>query len=144
VNFVGVHDFWTELATADVAIVSPGVPHLSASALGIPAVCVANTAQENANFLTVLQHGYQGVEYLGQLTSLSDEEVADAALAMCEDLSKKYALSAMGLLQRRKTGVRRIAEWVVRDLIGTTAKQSPLFSFPVWPNAGAIPNPGGF
>jgi hypothetical protein len=137
-------DFWRELATADVAMCSPGVPAITASALGIPAIVVANTPAEHTNMLTVLVHGFQGLEYLGNLATLTDEEVADAARTLVEDVSRKHALASTALLQRRKTGVRRIAEWIVRDLVGSTAKQSPLFSFPVWPNIGPIPNPGGF
>ncbi len=138
------YDFWEGLRSADIAVCSPGIPHLTAAALGIPSVVVANTALEDTNFTQVLQHGFQGCKYIGPLASLSDEAVADEAISLVDDLTRKHAFSAIGLLGHRKTGVRRISEWIVRDLVGSIQKQSPLFSFPVWPNVGPIPNPGGF
>ncbi len=143
-SFLGPYNFWNELATADVAVCSPGIPHLTSSALGLSTIIVANSTQEDANFQVLMTHGYTGGDYLGSLLSLTDRQVGDAARALVNNSTRKQALSAQGLIARRKTGVRRIAEWIVRDLIGSTAKQSPLFSFPVWPNRGPIPNPGGF
>ncbi len=141
-------DFWTELMTADVAVCSPGVPHLTATCLGVPTIVVANVAEEDLNMLEVQRHGLQGWEYIGPLSSLSDAQVRTQARDLMRDLdadtAKRYAMSALGLATQRKVGTRRISEWIARSLIGTRELAEPLFSFPVWPNRRAIPNPGGF
>jgi hypothetical protein len=147
-------DFWSGLMSADTAVCSPGIPALTATALGIPTQIVANTAQEDANMQSIITHGPQGWDYRGMLSGLTNANVRDTVRGLVngtgvgaapDPVSRQLALSALGAGSRRKTGVRRIAEWIVRSLVGTNRKLVPLYSFPAWPNHEyAFPDPGDF
>jgi len=152
VSFPSSVEFWKDVSSASVLVASAGIPHLIGIAMGIPTLMVTNTAQEHANISSIVPLSLRGWEYLGYLGNLTDNQVGTAARLLLSgardgfdgNISKarRLAMGAHGLLRGQEQGVRRIAEWIVRRLVGTSVAVSPLQSYPLWPNTGAMPAPG--
>ena len=152
VSFPSSVMFWQDVATASVLVASAGIPHLIGTSMGIPTLMVTNTAQEHANISAIVPLSLRGWEYLGYLGNLTDNQVGTAARLLLTGArdgfdgnvskARRLAMGAHGLLRGQEQGVRRISEWIARDVLGAGSRQLPWGPWGLWPNLRLAPNPG--
>jgi hypothetical protein len=114
--------FWEEMRTADVVVCSPGAPHQVAGALGVPAVIVSNTAQEDARMVSAAETGQEHLFYLGLITSLTDEfirdQVHEVLLPVPAADAMRRVMGVAGRVVVSSDRSRAISSWLSRYFIG--------------------------
>jgi hypothetical protein len=130
--------FWERYATCDIIVASGAVPTLVAGALGIPVLSVANSPLQGDRLVQGIAAGRRYYNYLGLLTSLTNNEIRNAVRDILDydplsgSLSKTLAwtriaaMHASGLLDVTTSGSYRVVEWIVnRFILGRDTHPAP-------------------
>jgi hypothetical protein len=109
---------WRYMASGEVAVVTPEFPAHMAAALRIPAVLVAMTSGEGVRAQELVSRGKSSFLYLGLLSGLSNNQVRNAVRDLRNDDSLRRIGRLAGSEERADQGVKRVADWVARELVG--------------------------
>lgn len=120
---------WEEMKNADIAVTGPGFGNRLAAALRIPTLIVASNPSEEGWMAGIVQEGEPHFDYLGPLSSLSDNDIRAACNGLVNgetgsldgqknaDTRRRVMRLAAGFI-RTVQPTARIATWVSRMLIG--------------------------
>jgi hypothetical protein len=107
-----------QILDAEVGIFTPGPQHQTAGALGIPLLLCANGVVDDDRTKTALRFGRQFFRDIGQLSLLTDEQVAELAFELIEDETLKLIFDHEGRQTFGDTRTKYISDWIQRALLG--------------------------
>lgn len=116
---------WTYYAEAETVVANPEFPFRLAGAMGIPGVLVAASDAEDDRAQELIERAHASFFYAGKLADVDNDQIRDFVRDIRNDMLARKLLKVGGVSQRWSQGVKRITDWVGRELVGQGLFKDP-------------------